>query len=85
MKIKLSIVIVNYNHEYFIQKVVETLKKSTTDFLFEIIVVDNHSHDLISLQFLRNAQEDKRLTLIEPSKNIEFGRANNLAVLAASF
>lgn len=80
---KLSVIIVNYNHKYFLKLAVEALEKSKTTFPFEIIVVDNHSHDEESLTFLRKAHHEKRITLIEAPQNIGFGRGNNLGAEAA--
>lgn len=77
---KLSVIIVNYNHKYFPRLAVEALEKSKTDFPFEIIVVDNASHDEESMGFLEKAHEAKRITLIKSPKNVGFGRGNNLGV-----
>lgn len=80
---KLSVIIVNYNHKYFPRLAVEALEKSKTDFPFEIIVVDNNSHDEESLLFLKKAHEDKRITLIRSPKNVGFGNGNNLGARIA--
>lgn len=63
---------------------VEALEKSKVDFSYEIIVVDNHSHDEESLMFLERAHHEKRIILIKSSKNIGFGRANNLGASQSS-
>lgn len=81
---KLSVVIVNYNHKYFPRLAVEALEKSKTGFNFEIIVVDNDSHDGESLDFLEKAHQDKRITLIKSPKNIGFGQGNNLGAKIAT-
>lgn len=83
MSEKLSIIIVNYNHRFFPRFAVEALEKSKTGFQFEIIVVDNNSHDEESLAFLTQADKDKRITLIRSPQNIGFGRGNNLGVQIA--
>ncbi len=75
---KLSVIIVNYNHKYFPRMAVEALEKSITDFDYEIIVVDNNSTDAESLGFLEKAAGEMRITLIKSPKNIGFGRGNNL-------
>ena len=49
---KLSITIVNYNQKYFPRLCVEALKKSKTDFDYEIIVCDKDSSDE-SIEFIR--------------------------------
>jgi N-acetylglucosaminyl-diphospho-decaprenol L-rhamnosyltransferase len=80
---KLSVIIVNFNHKYFPRLAVEALEKSKTNFPFEIIVVDNHSSDEESLMFLKKAHEDKRITLICSPENVGFGRGNNLGAAIA--
>lgn len=80
---KLSVIIVNYNHKYFPRLAVEALEKSKTHFPFEIIVVDNASHDEESLIFLEQADKDKRITLIKSPQNVGFGRGNNLGAKIA--
>ncbi len=80
---KLSIVIVNYNHKYFPRLAIEALEKSKTDFEFEIIVVDNNSTDEESLKFLEKANEEMRITLIKSPKNVGFGQGNNLGAKVA--
>ena len=74
---KVSIVIVNYNHKNFPQLAIEALEKSKTNFPFEILVYDNHSYDQISLNFLKKADADKRITLFLSNRNIGFGKGNN--------
>lgn len=75
---KVSVIIVNYNHKYFPKLAVEALEKSKGDFDMEIIVVDNASSDPESTDFLKKAHEDKRLKLIALSKNVGFGKGNNV-------
>lgn len=81
---KVSVVIVNYNHKYFPRMAVEALEKSKNSFDVEIIVVDNASHDQESLTFLENAHKDNRITLIKSPKNVGFGAGNNLGVKIAT-
>jgi len=81
---KLSVIIVNFNHKYFPKLAVEALEKSKTNFPFEIIVVDNNSHDEESLPFLEQAHKDKRITLIKSPQNVGFGRGNNLGAKIAT-
>lgn len=59
---------------------VEAMEKSKVDFPYEIIVVDNNSHDEESMMFLEQAHNEKRITLIKSSVNLGFGRGNNLGV-----
>jgi GT2 family glycosyltransferase len=80
---KLSVIIVNYNHKYFPRLAVEALEKSKTNFPFEIIVVDNSSDDEQSAEFLKKAHDQKRITLISSPKNLGFGKGNNLGAKIA--
>ena len=75
---KLSVIIVNYNHKYFQRLAVEALEKSKVDFLYEIIVVDNHSAEEESLVFLDRAHKEKRIIFIKSARNLGFGKGNNL-------
>ncbi|EKD47762.1 MAG: Glycosyltransferase/rhamnosyltransferase [uncultured bacterium] len=75
---KLSITLVNFNQKYFPRMCVESLRKSETDFDYEIIVVDNNSSDE-SLHYLEKAHNEGTITLIKSQKNLGYGRANNLA------
>lgn len=80
---KVSVIIVNYNHRYFPRMAVEALEKSKTNFPFEIIVVDNASHDPDSRAFLEHAHAQKRITLIKSARNLGFGGGNNLGAEVA--
>lgn len=74
---KLSIIIVNYNHKYFPRLAIEAIKKSDIPFSHEIIVVDNNSTDE-SVQYLEKAARRGDITLIRSPKNVGFGAGNNL-------
>jgi hypothetical protein len=75
---KLSITIVNFNQKYFPRLCVEALKKSKTDFEFEIIFCDNNSHDE-SLEYLKKAADRGDISLVEPGKNLGYGAGHNFA------
>jgi len=79
---KLSITIVNYNQKYFPKICVEALKKSKTDFEFEIIVCDNNSHDE-SLDYLKEAHKKGDIILVEPGRNLGYGSGHNFAARKA--
>lgn len=79
---KLSITIVNYNQKYFPRICVEALKKSKTNFDFEIIVCDNDSHDE-SLDYLKKADKDGDIKLVQPGKNLGYGSGHNFAAKSA--
>lgn len=79
---KLSITIVNYNQKYFPRLCVEALKKSKTNFEFEIIVCDNNSHDE-SLDYLKKAHKEGLIKLVEPGRNLGYGAGHNFAARSA--
>lgn len=76
---KLSIIVVNYNHKYFPRMCVEAIEKSEIPFGYEIIVVDNASSDE-SVLFLEKAAKENRITLIKSPVNLGYGQGNNLGV-----
>ena len=73
----LSIIIVNYNTSHFINQTIRSIKKSTLDINYEIIIVDNNSNDqsidLIKKQFTK-------VKLIENPSNYGFSKAVNIGV-----
>ncbi len=75
-KPELSIIIVNYNTKQLTYNCINSIKEKTTNLCYEIIVVDNASHDG-SVPFLQQNFPD--LIILESPENIGFGRANNLA------
>jgi hypothetical protein len=79
---KLSITVVNYNQKYFPKICVEALKKSKTDFEFEIIFCDNNSTDE-SLAYIRNAAKTGEIKLVEPGRNLGYGSGHNFAAKEA--
>jgi GT2 family glycosyltransferase len=73
----LSVIIVNYNQKYFPKMCLEALLKSKTNFLYEIIFVDNHSHDE-SIEFLKQKEKEGIIKLVRSGSNLGYGQANNL-------
>lgn len=82
-KPELSIIIVSYNTKKLTQDCIESALKSleTTPFSYELIVVDNASTDG-SAEMLKKYEKNlkEQFKLILSSKNIGFGRGNNLAL-----
>lgn len=72
--IDVSIIIVNYNTFKVTQDCIDSIFEHTLGINFEVILVDNASHDGSEV-YLKN---DKRITFIESNKNLGFGKANNL-------
>lgn len=77
MKPELSIVIVNYNGQRYLQDCFDSIYLQLKGVSFEIIVVDNDSKD-DSCNFIKSNYPDVRL--FETGINLGFGRGNNLGV-----
>jgi N-acetylglucosaminyl-diphospho-decaprenol L-rhamnosyltransferase len=73
-----SIVVVNYNTGYLLDRMFAALGAATASMKIEVVVVDNASTDG-SLEILRNRYPF--VELIENTTNVGFGRANNQAML----
>lgn len=73
--IDISVIIVNYNTQDLTLQCIHSIYEKTKDITFEIIVVDNASQDK-SVQSIK--KEYPEVILIKSSKNLGFGRANNL-------
>lgn len=71
---QLSIVIVNYNVKYFLKQCIQSIYNSDFDHSYEIIVVDNNSHD-DSLDMLSEDFPDVKV--IANKENVGFSKANN--------
>ena len=71
----ISVIIVNYNTRELLKNCLKSLEEHTKDVDYEIIVVDNGSHDG-SGEMLR--QDFPEVRLIESGMNLGFGKANNL-------
>lgn len=69
-----SVIIVNYNTKQLTIDCIESVFLHTHDLLYEVIVVDNASTDG-SVELFK---QDSRIIFVESSKNLGFGRANNL-------
>ena len=77
MKMKLSIVIVNYNVEYFLDQCLNSVFKAMKNIDGEVFVVDNDSIDG-SNEMVRKKYPDVKL--IANKKNVGFSVANNQAI-----
>lgn len=72
-----SIIIVNYNTKDILADCLLSIIKETINIDYEIIVVDNDSHDG-SQKMLKNRFPNVKV--IESGKNLGFGKANNLGM-----
>jgi len=77
---KLSVVIVNYNVQYFLEQALLSIRKATANLEVEIFVVDNNSVDE-SVQMLR--EKFPEVKLIANKHNPGFSKANNQAIRLA--
>ena len=74
---KISIVIVNYNVEYFLEQCLYSVRRALQGIEGEVFVVDNNSVDG-SLKML--AQKFPEVKVIANKENVGFSRANNQAI-----
>lgn len=74
---KLSIVIVNYNVEHFLEQCLFSVRKAIANIEAEVFVVDNNSVDS-SLKML--ADKFPEVKVIANKDNVGFSRANNQAI-----
>lgn len=72
----LSIVIVSFNTKKLTKECIESVVKNTKGISYEFLVIDNNSTD-DSVNMLKSLSQKLSLTLIENSKNLGFGAANN--------
>ncbi|MGC8865400.1 MAG: glycosyltransferase [Bacteroidales bacterium] len=77
---KLSVIIVNYNVEHFLEQCLHSVRKACEGIESEIWVVDNASADG-SLRMLR--EKFPEVKVIANKENVGFARANNQAIRAA--
>ncbi|MDD5625873.1 MAG: glycosyltransferase family 2 protein [Patescibacteria group bacterium] len=77
----ISIIIVNYNAQDWLEDCLRSILKYSADIKLEIIVIDNNSTDE-SKKFIR--EKFSTIKLIESDKNSGFGQANNQAAEIAT-
>lgn len=77
---KLSIVIVNYNVQHFLEQCLLSVRKAIKNIDAEVFVVDNNSVDG-SVKMLKEKFHD--IILIESKDNLGFSKGNNLAMRQA--
>ena len=77
---KLSIVIVNYNVQHFLEQCLHSVRKASENISTEIFVVDNNSVDG-SIAMVK--QKFPEAHVIENKKNTGFSFANNQAMRIA--
>ena len=77
----LSIIIVNYNVKEFLQNLIHSIEKASSNLKKEIIIIDNASDDG-SVDFIR--EKFPQIKLIANQKNLGFGKANNIGLKEAT-
>ncbi|MEY4330043.1 MAG: hypothetical protein RL609_791 [Bacteroidota bacterium] len=77
---KLSVIIVNYNVQYFLEQCLMSVEKALVGIDAEVFVVDNVSKD-DSVEMVRN--KFPQVVLIANQENVGFSRANNQAIRLA--
>ena len=70
----LSIIIVNYNVKEFLQNLIHSIEKASSNLTKEIIIIDNASDDG-SVDFIK--EKFPQIKLIANQTNLGFGKANN--------
>ena len=74
---QLTVIVVNYNVEYFLDQCLHSVRKASKNIDVEVIVVDNASMDG-SVEMLQENYRDFRLILNE--ENVGFSKANNQGI-----
>ncbi|MEX1193074.1 MAG: glycosyltransferase [Brumimicrobium sp.] len=78
--LKLSVIIVNYNVEYFLEQCLNSVFKSIQNINGEVFVVDNNSIDG-SVEMVK--EKFPKAILIDNKENLGFSKANNQAMRLA--
>tara|TARA_R110002072_G_scaffold16233_3_gene63995 strand:- start:198545 stop:199669 length:1125 start_codon:yes stop_codon:yes gene_type:complete len=78
--VELSVVILNYNVQYFLEQCILSVQRAIGNLDAEIIVVDNASSDDSCAMVTRKFPQ---VTLIQNKENVGFSKANNQAVAIA--
>lgn len=81
MGVKLSVIIVNYNVEFFLEQCLHSVRTALKNISSEVFVVDNNSVDG-SVRMVKEKFPEVRL--IENKKNTGFSFANNQAIRIAN-
>lgn len=81
MSVKLSVIIVNYNVEFFLEQCLHSVRTALKNISSEVFVVDNNSVDG-SVRMVK--EKFPEIKLIENKKNTGFSFANNQAIRIAN-
>ncbi|MEG8948077.1 glycosyltransferase family 2 protein [Rosettibacter firmus] len=75
--IEVSIVIITWNAKKFLKRLLESIKKYSSGFTYEIIIVDNNSTDG-TIEYLNENHSD--IKLIRNKKNLGVAKARNIGM-----
>jgi len=78
-----SIIIPTKDGLEFLQRCIESIRKKTTYHNYEIVVVDNGSRDLVTVDYLRRMERDGDCRVVVFDQPFNYSRINNLAVTRA--
>ena len=82
-KYKLTIIIVTFNSEKYIEKCIESIKEFIGKNIdYKIVIVDNSSKDSTPSLLKKISRKDNRVILIINKDNIGFARAVNKGIMA---
>lgn len=85
--LKLSVIIVNYNVQHFLEQCLHSVRKALVGIEAEVFVVDNNSVDgsvqMVKEKFLHANPQGSQVHLIANKDNVGFSRANNQAMRIA--
>ncbi len=76
----LTVIIVTYNSEEYIQQCVSSIYKKKNEIKYEVIIVDNSSNDS-TVSVIQNVYPE--VILIKNNQNVGFAKANNQAIKTA--
>ena len=79
MKNSISIIIVTFQAEPFIEACLESILNQT-DSCFNVVIVDNNSSDRTKFLIKEYQKEHPRIHLLENHANLGFSRANNIGI-----
>lgn len=77
-EITLSIILVSYNTEKLTKVCLDSIYKYTKDISFEVVVVDNDSHDDSLKMLSKFSKKYSNFKLIKEKKNHGFSKGNNI-------
>ena len=80
MKVKLSIIIVNYNTYHLTKQTITSVLTQNNHLSYEIILVDNGSTDGSIEALEEDFRDDEHIHMIKNIANLGFSKANNMGI-----